>query len=161
MNKLVLTIIATGLLMAACSVGGQNINGGNSDQPIMDGWTFEQASEFWLASVLTDERNAVLNGEGEWLTPDSLAHLTKGHVRVKLPLTTVIRCRTGASPTDSLGRVDSSSSVILRPHTRRSAATLYIASDWPTTISATTCFLSQPIPLSSYKVEARACLPDS
>lgn len=42
MNKLVLTIIATGLLITACSVGGQNINGGNSDQPIMDGWTFEQ-----------------------------------------------------------------------------------------------------------------------
>lgn len=86
MNKLVLTIIATGLLMTACNAGRPNINGGDSDQPIMDGWTFEQASEFWLASVLTDERTAVLNGEGEWLTPDSLAHLTKGHVRVKLPI---------------------------------------------------------------------------
>lgn len=63
-----------------------NINGGDTDQPIMDGWTIEYAAEFWLASVLCEEHTAIVNGEGQWLTPDSLAHLTKGHVHVDLPV---------------------------------------------------------------------------
>ena len=33
-----------------------NINGGDTDQPIMDGWTIEYAAEFWLASVLSGLR---------------------------------------------------------------------------------------------------------
>jgi len=74
------------LLLTACSLGRPNINGGDTDQPILDGWTMEMAAEFWLASVLNDEHAAVINGKGQWLSPDSLAHLTKGHVHVDLPV---------------------------------------------------------------------------
>ena len=63
-----------------------NVNGGNSDQPIMDGWTFEMAAEFYLADELEYDYSRVVRGESDWLTPDSLARLTHGHVQVNIPL---------------------------------------------------------------------------
>ena len=63
-----------------------NINGGDTDQPIIDGWTFEMAAEFYLANQLDNEYSRVVRGESDGLTPDSLARLTKGHVRVKIPV---------------------------------------------------------------------------
>ncbi len=63
-----------------------NINGGDTDQPIMDGWTFERAAEFYLAEQLDYDYSHVVRGESGWLTPDSLARLTNGHVQVKIPV---------------------------------------------------------------------------
>lgn len=63
-----------------------NINGGDSDQPIMDGWTFEMAAEFYLTDELENDYSHVVRGEGNWLTPDSLARLTHGHVQVRIPI---------------------------------------------------------------------------
>lgn len=62
------------------------INGGDSDQPIMDGWTFEMAAEFYLADELNYDYSHVVRGERDWLTPDSLARLTKGYVQVDIPV---------------------------------------------------------------------------
>ena len=74
------------LLLTACGFGRPQINGGDSDQPIMDGWTYEEAAEYWLGSVLDDEHTLAANGKAQWLTPDSLARLTKGHVNLSLPV---------------------------------------------------------------------------
>ena len=63
-----------------------NINGGDSDQPIMDGWTFEMAAEYYLADELEYDYSRVVRGESDWLTPDSLTRLTHGHVQVNIPL---------------------------------------------------------------------------
>ena len=82
-QRLTLSIFfLSALLLTSCGLGRPHINGG--DQPIMDGWTLEQASEFWLASVLTDDWIAVHNGEGRWMTADEIAKLSKGHVGVDL-----------------------------------------------------------------------------
>lgn len=86
MKYLSFFICGVTLILTACSLGRPSINGGDTDQPIMDGWTMEMAAEYWLASVLGYEHAAVVNDKGQWLTPDSLAHLTKGHVRVDLPI---------------------------------------------------------------------------
>jgi len=78
--------VLTSILLTACSFGRSNINGGDNDQPIMDGWTYEQAAEYWLGSLLEEEWYTVANGRGTWLSPDSLARLSKGHVNVELPV---------------------------------------------------------------------------
>ena len=62
------------------------INGGDSDQPIMDGWTFEMAAEYYLANELEYEYSRVIRNEGEWLKPEALACLTRGHVQVDIPV---------------------------------------------------------------------------
>lgn len=62
------------------------INGGDSDQPIMDGWTYEMAAEYYMQNELDFEYGRVLRGESDWLTPESLARLTKGHVQVNIPV---------------------------------------------------------------------------
>lgn len=63
-----------------------NINGGDSDQPIMDGWTYEMAAEYYMQNELEYDYGHVLRGERDWLTPDALACLTKGHVQVNIPV---------------------------------------------------------------------------
>lgn len=63
-----------------------NINGGDSDQPIMDGWTYEMAAEYYMQSELDFDYGHVLRGERGWLTPDSLARLANGHVQVNIPV---------------------------------------------------------------------------
>ena len=76
------TLVATLLLsvvLTSCNFGRPRINGGNSDQPIMDGWVREQAAEFWLRSMLSEK-------DVRALKTDSIAHLTKGHVHVNLPV---------------------------------------------------------------------------
>lgn len=62
------------------------INGGNSDQPIMDGWTFEMAAEYYLREELGYEYSRVIRNEDNWRSPQALATLTWGHVQVKLPV---------------------------------------------------------------------------
>ena len=87
MNKFLLILLSFAvILMTACSFGRPQINGGDSDQPIMDGWTYQQAAEYWLGSLLDEEHSAVANGKGQWLVADSLARLTKGHVHLNLPI---------------------------------------------------------------------------
>ncbi len=86
MKYLTIIICSTTLLFTACSLGRPNINGGDTDQPILDGWTIERAAEYWLASVLVDEYGSIINDKAQWLTPDSLSHLHKGHVRIDLPV---------------------------------------------------------------------------
>ena len=63
-----------------------NINGGDSDQPIMDGWTFEMAAEYYLQAELGYDYSHVLRGERDWLAPDTLSRLTHGHVQVIIPV---------------------------------------------------------------------------
>ena len=64
-------------LLTACNLGRPNINGEKTGQPIMDGWLFEQAGEFWLPSVIRE-----LNPQ----TPEEWANLNKVNVQVKLPV---------------------------------------------------------------------------
>lgn len=63
-----------------------NINGGDSDQPIMDGWTYEMAAEYYMQSELQYDYGYVLRCERSWLDPDTLARLTNGHVQVNIPV---------------------------------------------------------------------------
>ena len=63
-----------------------NINGGDSDQPIMDGWTYEMAAEYYMQGELDFDYGHVKRGDRDWLTPDSLSRLTNGHVQVNIPL---------------------------------------------------------------------------
>ena len=63
-----------------------NINGGDTDQPIMDGWTFEMAAEYYMQSELQYDYGHVLRCERDWLDPDTLARLTNGHVQVNIPV---------------------------------------------------------------------------
>ena len=39
------------VLLTSCHMGRPDING-SKHQPIMHGWTYEQAGEFWLAADL-------------------------------------------------------------------------------------------------------------
>ena len=87
MNKQLPALSAlVALLLTACSFGRPRINGGDTDQPILDGWTYQQAAEYWLALLLDGEYSSVANGKAAWLAPDSLARLTKGHVHLSLPV---------------------------------------------------------------------------
>ena len=63
--------------MTACNFGRPVINGGKTGQPIMDGWTFQMAGEYWLPSVM---------GELNPQTPEEFATLNKVNVQVKLPV---------------------------------------------------------------------------
>ena len=62
------------------------INGGDSDQPIMDGWTYEMAAEYYMQSELNYDYSHVVRGDRDWLSPDTLVRLTNGHVQVNIPL---------------------------------------------------------------------------
>lgn len=70
-------VVFLALLLASCNFGRPRINGGKDGQPIMDGWTYEEAAEYWLGSVLSGTRT---------ILPDSLARLSKGHVHLSLPV---------------------------------------------------------------------------
>lgn len=76
-KRIIVALTASTLLLTACNLGRPNINGGKTGQPIMDGWTFEMAGEFWLPSVLHDEKPQ---------TPEEVAHLNKVNVQVNLPV---------------------------------------------------------------------------
>lgn len=75
--KAAASLACTLLLLTACNWGRPVINGEKTGQPIMDGWTYEMAGEFWLPSVLSDEKPQ---------TPEEVANLTKVNVRVNLPV---------------------------------------------------------------------------
>ena len=71
------TWVVSVFLLTACNLGRPNINGGKTGQPIMDGWTHEQAGEYWLPSVISE-----LSPE----TPEEWASLSKVNVQVNLPV---------------------------------------------------------------------------
>jgi hypothetical protein len=76
-TMIVLMVATSALLMTACNFGRPVINGGKTGQPIMDGWTFQMAGEYWLPSVM---------GELNPQTPEEFASLNKVNVQVKLPV---------------------------------------------------------------------------
>ena len=79
--------VALMTLMAGCIPGNPHrINGKNTGQPIMDGWTRQQAGEFWLAATLTDNWSDVINAKRGWMTAEELASLSNVNVKVTLPV---------------------------------------------------------------------------
>ena len=70
-------MMAAVLLLTSCNWGRPNINGWKSGQPIMDGWTYEMAGEYWLPSVMADQQPQ---------TAEEVANLQKVNVRVNLPV---------------------------------------------------------------------------
>ena len=74
--KIAATAVAA-LLLTACNLGRPNINGGKTGQPIMDGWTFEMAGEYWLPSVFKEHNPQ---------TPEEVATLNEVNVQINLPV---------------------------------------------------------------------------
>ena len=79
----IITVIA---LFASCNVIHKPDINGSDRQPIMHGWTFEQAGEYWLRSDLDSERSSATRSGGEWMSAEQLASLDDENVQVKLPL---------------------------------------------------------------------------
>lgn len=77
MLKAAASLAGTLMLLTACNWGRPVINGGKTGQPIMDGWTYEMAGEFWLPSVFKEKKPT---------TPEEVAHLSKVNVNVNLPI---------------------------------------------------------------------------
>ena len=75
-TNLIAIVIASVLLITACNIR-PNINGDKTGMPIMDGWTFEMAGEYWMPSVLSE-----VNPK----TAEEVANLNKVHVQVALPV---------------------------------------------------------------------------
>ncbi|MBQ8656994.1 MAG: hypothetical protein IJ527_08100 [Prevotella sp.] len=73
------------VLLTSCHMGRPDING-SKHQPIMHGWTYEQAGEFWLAADLDDERGDATHNGGAWMTAEQLATFKDENVQVNLPL---------------------------------------------------------------------------
>lgn len=77
-------------LLTACNLFHRpdkpDINGWETGQPIMDGWTYEQAGEYWLQSALDEERGNFIRGERQWMTPEKLADYDDVNIQVHLPL---------------------------------------------------------------------------
>ena len=91
MKKLTITTsaIATGLLitiLTGCNIIHKPDINGSDRQPIMHGWTREQAGEYWLQSDLDSERSSATRNGGEWMSAEQLAGLDDENVQVKLPL---------------------------------------------------------------------------
>lgn len=76
-HKQMAVMVASALLLTACNFGRPIINGEKTGQPIMDGWTREMAGEYWLPSVLADQKPQ---------TPEEVANLSEVNVQVKLPV---------------------------------------------------------------------------
>lgn len=74
--SLIAIVITSVLLITACNIR-PNINGEKTGMPIMDGWTFEMAGEYWMPSVLS---------EANPKTAEEVANIDKVHVQVKLPV---------------------------------------------------------------------------
>lgn len=81
-----LLIIAILTLFASCNVIHKPDINGSDRQPIMHGWTREQAGEYWLQSDLDSERSSATRNGGEWMSAEQLASLDDENVQVKLPL---------------------------------------------------------------------------
>lgn len=81
-----LSIIAVLTLLASCNVIHKPDINGSDRQPIMHGWTREQAGEYWLQSDLDSERSSATRNGGEWMSAEQLASLDDENVQVKLPL---------------------------------------------------------------------------
>ena len=91
MKKLTIitSTIATGLLitiLTGCNIIHKPDINGSDRQPIMHGWTFEQAGEFWLQSDLDGERIEATSNGKPWMTAEELASFDDEHVQVKLPI---------------------------------------------------------------------------
>lgn len=81
-----LSIFAVLVLFASCNVIHKPDINGSDRQPIMHGWTREQAGEYWLQSDLDSERSSATRNGGEWMSAEQLASLDDENVQVKLPL---------------------------------------------------------------------------
>ena len=83
-NKIItLTVVAalTAFGLTGCNIVHKPDINGSEHQPLLHGWTFEQAGEFWLQSALDDD----LNSESP-MTAEQLARLDDENIRVNLPL---------------------------------------------------------------------------
>jgi len=74
------------LLFTACNVVHKPDINGSEHQPLMHGWTYEQAGEYWLQSTLDRERGEALNEGKSWMTPEQLASIDDENIQVRLPL---------------------------------------------------------------------------
>lgn len=67
--------------LTGCNVIHKPDINGSEHQPLMHGWTYEQAGEYWLQSALDDD----LNSEHP-MTAEKLAKFDDENIRVNLPL---------------------------------------------------------------------------
>ncbi len=85
MNNKIITLTVVAALSAfgltGCNIVHKPDINGSEHQPLLHGWTFEQAGEFWLQSALDDD----LNSESP-MTAEQLARLDDENIRVNLPL---------------------------------------------------------------------------
>lgn len=89
MNKIAtLTTVAalSAPWLTGCNVVHKPDINGSETQPIMHGWTHEQAGEYWLQSELHSELCNVISGEGKWKTAEQLAEFRMENICVLLPL---------------------------------------------------------------------------
>lgn len=80
MKKLLFLAIVTTWLVACTLVHKPDING-SDHQPMMHGWSHEQAGEYWLQSVLDKD----LANEHP-MTAEQLSTLDDENIQVHLPL---------------------------------------------------------------------------
>ena len=81
--------MAAGLLLftvIACNRPLKPEINGSDHQPILDGWTYEEAGEYWLTDALDLERGGVAQEGASWMTAEQLANLEDENIQVHLPL---------------------------------------------------------------------------
>ena len=78
--------IVTIMVLTGCNIWHKPDINGSKRQPIMHGWTLQQAGEYWLQSDLDVERSQAIHSGGEWMTAEQLASLDDENVKVNLPL---------------------------------------------------------------------------
>ena len=81
-----LVAIVTGVMLTGCRNTVKPEINGSEHQPIMDGWTYEMAGEYWLQSALEGERSNVTAEGKAWMTPEQLASIDDENIQVRLPL---------------------------------------------------------------------------
>ncbi len=87
MSKIkILSTLAMLAVFTSCNIIHKPDINGSKRQPIMHGWTLQQAGEYWLQSDLDVERSQAIHSGGEWMTAEQLASLDDENVKVNLPL---------------------------------------------------------------------------
>ena len=79
-----MAVAALGL--AGCNIVHKPDINGSDHQPMMHGWTYEQAGEYWLQAALDEERGNVSFEGRPWMTPEALASIDDENIQVDLPL---------------------------------------------------------------------------
>lgn len=82
----ILSTLAMLAVFTSCNIIHKPDINGSKRQPIMHGWTLQQAGEYWLQSDLDVERSQAIHSGGEWMTAEQLASLDDENVKVNLPL---------------------------------------------------------------------------